>query len=149
MLTIPLWQHQYIIGYKMINHQFYDDEKHILKVLIHDSDSINIESKGIKYIWDAAEFPMDIRDYNWGYFNFLLLQKGTYSNSDLNTFGCELFCTWSPYLISSEEKFYKLWEEKLQDIKGLQMKIPQLIVAKLAHLNCEKKKFYKSKKVFV
>mgnify|MGYP001359883137 CR=1 FL=1 len=67
----------------MINHQFYDNEKHILKVLIHDSDSINIESKGIKYIWDAAEFPMDIRDYNWGYFNFLLLQKGTYSNSDL------------------------------------------------------------------
>ena len=42
----------------MINHEFYDDEKHILKVLIHDSDSINIESKGIKYIWDAAEFPM-------------------------------------------------------------------------------------------
>ena len=73
VLTIPLWQHQYIIGYKMINHKFYDNEKHILKVLIHDSDSINIESKGIKYIWDAAEFPMDIRDYNWGYFNFLLL----------------------------------------------------------------------------
>ena len=38
---------------------------------------------------------------------------------------------------------------KITKYKGLQMKIPQLIVAKLAHLNCEKKKFYKSKKVFV
>jgi len=133
----------------MIKHKFFDEEKNILKVEVYNSNFNTIISRNVKYIFDGGEFAVSLQDYNWGYFNFIVLQKRNSINSDLNSFKCEVFCTWNEKIISTAQRYYDLWENKLKNITGLGMYTAQLCVGKLAHLNVETKKFYKSKKVFV
>ena len=118
----------------MINFEFFDKEKNMVRIeIIKEYDLV---VNGINYLFDDCQLNIDLHQYDYGYFNVLLLQSKI-PNSDLQTFHSEIFCTWCEYRIDNIQIFYNLWNEKLRGIHEVGMPVPRLLVAKVGSIDCQ------------
>ena len=120
----------------MINFNFFDDNKNLTRVEIIKEDDIVVD--GINYVFKNCQFNIDMHQYEHGYFNILLIQS-TDTNSNLNEFNGEIFCTWCENKIDDIGIFYNLWNEKLRYIPEVGMPIPRLLIASIGSINCQTK----------
>lgn len=120
----------------MINFNFFDDNKNLTRVEIIKEDDIVVG--GINYVFKNCQFNIDMHQYEHGYFNILLVQS-TDTNSNLNEFNGEIFCTWCENKIDEIGIFYNLWNEKLRYIPEVGMPIPRLLIASIGSINCQTK----------
>lgn len=120
----------------MINFNFFDDNKNLTRVEIIKEDDIVVG--GINYVFENCQFNIDMHQYEHGYFNILLIQSKD-TNSNLNEFNGEIFCTWCENKIDDIGIFYNLWNEKLRYIPEVGMPIPRLLIASIGSINCQTK----------
>lgn len=120
----------------MINFNFFDDNKNLTRVEIIKEDDIVVG--GINYVFENCELNIDMHQYEHGYFNILLVQSKD-TNSNLNEFNGEIFCTWCENKIDDIGIFYNLWNEKLRYISEVGMPIPRLLIASIGSINCQTK----------
>ena len=120
----------------MINFNFFDDNKNLTRVEIIKEDDIVVG--GINYVFKNCQFNIDMHQYEHGYFNILLIQSKD-TNSKLDEFNSEVFCTWCENKIDEIGIFYNLWNEKLRYIPEVGMPIPRLLIASIGSINCQTK----------
>lgn len=120
----------------MINFNFFDDNKNLTRVEIIKEDDIVVG--GINYVFKNCQFNIDMHQYEYGYFNILLIQSKD-TNSKLDEFNSEVFCTWCENKIDEIGIFYNLWNDKLRYIPKVGMPIPRLLIASIGSINCQTK----------